>query len=367
MTIFKMVGITQVSGEYIEGICERDGIEVRFGIECDTPENLNAEELDKATARLWVGGVLSALFKLERPTRSSTENVLKLLQKRKIETHMVKGHNQEATEATRQHFHLDQSQPIWLWRCNPDGKKAHVEKLKKDGKVVMYVSTGAPDSIPAAKEADISVYMHEGHSDITKSKADVVLMHPRLYDILILLDISRGAFIRIMFNLAWAAIYNTGAVIVAFGAVEHLMDKAHVRVEWVGFGELACLLPMVVVMCLMQCRNYGKKYRKIERECEREEQRVRAERAKSLRAEALKRASASRSGMNDSGHGNVLRQLSSASVSIAEPSRSVDSERGDGPVRAVRTKRSGSSVARLSVASKSSKKSVAEEVELATR
>ena len=54
--------------------------------------------------------------------------------------------------------------------------------------------------------------------DELRSAAGVVLTRPDLEGVLVLLDISRAAFGRILFNFGWSFVYNLFAILLAAGA-----------------------------------------------------------------------------------------------------------------------------------------------------
>jgi hypothetical protein len=89
-------------------------------------------------------------------------------------------------------------------------------------------------------------------------------MTTRLHDVLILLDISRAAYRRIMINFGWSALYNLVAVLLAAGAFVKAGDKVRIKPQWAGLGELVSVLPVVLIAFQMRWRNYGSPYRLIE-------------------------------------------------------------------------------------------------------
>jgi Cd2+-exporting ATPase len=64
--------------------------------------------------------------------------------------------------------------------------------------VVLFCGDGINDAIALA-EVDIGLHMNEG-TDIAQSAADAVLVRPYLSGILVLIDLSKAAHYRIVFN-----------------------------------------------------------------------------------------------------------------------------------------------------------------------
>jgi P-type E1-E2 ATPase len=141
-------------------------------------------------------------------------------------------------------------------RCKPDGKKHYVSDLQDLGRVVMFVGDGTNDSI-ALKQANVGVHINQSSStDVAKSAADIVLMTNRLYDILILLDISRAAYRRIILNFIWSGVYNVFAVALAAGVFTCLLEEARIDPQFAGLGELVSVLPVVLIAFQMRWKQY---------------------------------------------------------------------------------------------------------------
>ena len=98
----------------------------------------------------------------------------------------------------------------------PHEKADEINKLKKDGKVVM-VGDGINDAV-ALTAADVGVAIGTG-TDIAVSAADVVLVGGKLTDIVNALKIGRATLRNIKQNLFWAFAYNVLGIPVAAGAL----------------------------------------------------------------------------------------------------------------------------------------------------
>jgi heavy metal translocating P-type ATPase len=139
--------------------------------------------------------------------------------------------------------------------CSPADKQAYVKSVKggagSHGEVVLFCGDGSNDAIALA-EADVGVHMSEG-TDIAQSAADAVLVRPYLAGILVLMDLSKAAHQRIIFNFAWAFIYNLFAVLLAAGA----FVDARIAPQYAGLGELVSVLPVILIAAQLKWAKVG--------------------------------------------------------------------------------------------------------------
>lgn len=254
----KMINIRSEPGNGVIGTCEGSNLEVRAG----NPQWLNVSVLESQHTLLCVtvSGVLSATFRLKDSPRERADKVINLLEARGILVHMISGDGEGPTASTAHALNIPKSRT--RWRLKPLDKQRYVHSLQHSGKVVLFVGDGTNDSV-ALKQADVGVHInHSSGSDVAKSASDVVLMTTQLQNILILLDISKAAYRRIMGNFAWSACYNFVAILAASGAF------VRVRIEpaYAGLGELVSVLPVVLIAFQMKWRDYGRAYRGMEYE-----------------------------------------------------------------------------------------------------
>ncbi|KAI1513699.1 ZntA, Cation transport ATPase [Pyrenophora tritici-repentis] len=251
--------IISIPGEGVKGICVDTGAEIRVGNAGWLNINETGREVNTA-CHCTIGGDLRVSFELMDRTRPGAEMVIKELHARGIQVHLLSGDNESAV--------ADMAGALYIQRqntkagCKPQGKMNYIKDLQDRGKVVMFVGDGTNDSV-ALKQANVGVHVNQG-SDIAKSAADVVLMTTRLHDILLLLDISKAAYRRIVINFVWSALYNLFAISLAAGVFVVLGSSFRISPQYAGLGELISVLPVVLIACQMRWRNYGHKYRAIE-------------------------------------------------------------------------------------------------------
>ncbi|KAK5202756.1 hypothetical protein LTR41_011500 [Exophiala xenobiotica] len=126
--------------------------------------------------------------------------------------------------------------------CTPGDKQVYLKNLMTDEKkVVIFCGDGANDAVALA-QADIGVHMNSG-SEVVQTAADVVLVRPYLGGILVLLDLSKAALHRILFNFAWSFVYNLFAILLAAGA----FANARILPQYAGLGEIVSVVPVILI------------------------------------------------------------------------------------------------------------------------
>lgn len=180
---------------------------------------------------------LLAVFGLKTSVRREAQDVVRELHSRQISVHVVSGDGTVAVEAVA----LELGIPLEhvASRQKPEDKQNYIRRLKDAGKIVLFCGDGTNDAV-AVTEAHVGVQI-ESSSDVTRATADVVLLG-NLKGIPTLLDISKAAFHRILFNFLWAALYNVFAILLAGGAFVYV----RIPPAYAGLGELVSVLPVVI-------------------------------------------------------------------------------------------------------------------------
>jgi Cu+-exporting ATPase len=147
----------------------------------------------------------------DEPKADSAECIAELRQDFGVESYMVTGDNSEVTSEVAIEVGID-SNRIFA-NTKPLQKAEAIETIRTNqadaaGKtsVVAFVGDGINDA-PALAAADIGVAMASG-TDVALDAGSIVLMHNRLSDLVVALQLSRAVMRKIKQNLFWALIYN---------------------------------------------------------------------------------------------------------------------------------------------------------------
>lgn len=192
-----------------------------------------------------------ALFGLRASLRPEAAAVVSELKRRDIAVHLVSGDQPHAVESVASSVGIPPANVAA--QRTPAQKRDYVASLMAQDRVVMFCGDGTNDAVAVA-QADVGVQLGGSlsSSDVTRGAADVVLL-AGLDGIPFLLDVSRAAFNRMVFNFAWSAIYNVLAILLAAGAFVNV----RIPPAYAGLGEIVSVLPVIfaaMTMLLLKLR-----------------------------------------------------------------------------------------------------------------
>jgi Cd2+-exporting ATPase len=231
--------VTSVIGCGVEGTCHRSAVkvdnlqwqsvEVCPDVQFFLSKGLSVFCLSRDSSLLGVFGLT------DDPTPDAISTVSEL-HRRGTAVSLVSGDNEDAIEVIATKLRIP-SENVRS-RCSPVDKQDYIKTRMRSGgggsEVVLFCGDGTNDVIALA-EVDIGLHMNEG-------TADAVLVRPYLSGILVLIDLSKAAHYRIVFNFVWAFIYNVVAVLLTAGA----FVDARIPPQYVGLGE-SCPIILVAV------------------------------------------------------------------------------------------------------------------------
>jgi heavy metal translocating P-type ATPase len=153
------------------------------------------------------------LFAYGDRLRSGAPELVAELQRQGIEVRLVSGDSEATTRWIASALGADGYSSEVL----PEGKRAMVEQLQKQGRVVAMVGDGINDS-PALAQADLGIAMGTG-TDIAMKAAAAVLMNGALEKIPAILSLSQKTMRIVRQNLFWAFFYNTLGIVLAITGI----------------------------------------------------------------------------------------------------------------------------------------------------
>jgi heavy metal translocating P-type ATPase len=193
---------------------------------------------------------LVAVYGLKDLLRPEAISVINQLKKRSVEVSVVSGDNEQSVRSVARSLNIPETHI--RFRCSPADKQEYVKQILANPKsVVMFCGDGTNDAVALA-QATIGMHIHGG-TDIAQSAADAVLVRPVLGGIIVLMDLSKAFFNRVVFNFTWSFIYNTFAILLAAGA----FPNARIAPQFAGLGEIVSVLPVIAIGMQLKWVNFS--------------------------------------------------------------------------------------------------------------
>lgn len=175
-------------------------------------ERVNYFSEQGATAVLLeIDGVISALFAVSDPIKSTALQSIANLQKQGIAVHMLTGDNEKTARAVAQKLGLE----TIAAEVTPAEKHHYIDRLVKSGKKVAMAGDGINDAAALAR-ANVGIAMGTGTS-VAIEAAGIVLVKGDLHGIVRAIKLSHAMASNINQNLILAFGYNVLAVPIAAG------------------------------------------------------------------------------------------------------------------------------------------------------
>lgn len=160
-----------------------------------------------------VNGQAAGALAIADPIKATTAQALKELAADGIRVVMLTGDNRTTAQAVASQLGIAEIEA----EVAPDQKKAVIERLKREGRVVAMAGDGVNDA-PALAAADVGIAMGSG-TDVAIESAGITLLKGDLTGIVRARHLSRATMANIRQNLFFAFAYNTAGVPIAAGVL----------------------------------------------------------------------------------------------------------------------------------------------------
>jgi P-type Cu2+ transporter len=159
-------------------------------------------------------GAPRAWFGLHDGVRDDAAATIKALQALGLSVELLSGDTQDAVESLANQLDIT----TWHAGISPEGKLARMKELQAAGETVVMIGDGIND-VPVLAGADVAIAMN-GATDLARTRADAVLLSPRLMRIFEAIEISRATRRIMRQNMIWSVCYNFSALpLAAMGLV----------------------------------------------------------------------------------------------------------------------------------------------------
>ncbi len=169
------------------------------------------EEAGKTAVLVAVEGSLAGVIAVADTVKEHAKEAVDALRSMGRQVVMITGDNRRTAEAIGIQLGIDRALPQLL----PEDKAAEVKKLQDEGLRVAMVGDGINDA-PALSRADVGIAIGTG-TDVAIEAGEIVLIRDDLRDVVMAVDLSGYAMMKIKQNLFWAFIYNTLGIPIAAG------------------------------------------------------------------------------------------------------------------------------------------------------
>ena len=178
-------------------------------------DNLSLELKNGYTTFIFsINNEIKKIFYLEDIIKKDAKKMIDYLKNSNIKTVMITGDNQKVAQNIYSKIGIEDFQAD----MTPTSKSEYIEKLQKDGNIVLMVGDGVNDAIALA-QSDIGIAMGNG-ADISVNVSDIILLNNSLNSVLFTIKMSKRTFSFIKQNLAISLIYNSITIPLAlFGYV----------------------------------------------------------------------------------------------------------------------------------------------------
>jgi Cu+-exporting ATPase len=211
-----------ISGKGVTGVVE--GRRVALGtLKLLKELGVSAEGWDEQAERLRtegqtalfvaIDGRVAGMLGIADPIKPTTPQAIRDLKADGVRVVMLTGDSRTTAESVARKLGIDEV----IAEVLPDQKKAALERLQKEGRIVAMAGDGINDA-PALAQADVGIAMGTG-TDIAIESADVTLVKGDLRGVVRARALSLATMKNIRQNLFFAFVYNVLGIPVAAGVL----------------------------------------------------------------------------------------------------------------------------------------------------
>lgn len=179
----------------------------------DNNIDIKLDSLDFTKILVAKNNELLGIITFEDEIKPQSKDLIQTLKSMNLKTVLLSGDNKKVANKLASKLEIDEC----FAEAMPSDKKDVIEKLKKDGKVLM-VGDGINDAV-ALTAADIGIAIGDG-TDIAIDSADIVIIGQDLIHIAEAINLSKKTIDIIKMNLFWAFFYNAICIPIAAGILE---------------------------------------------------------------------------------------------------------------------------------------------------
>ncbi|TVU90136.1 heavy metal translocating P-type ATPase [Vreelandella titanicae] len=208
--------IHSYTGQGLEG--SLNGARWRLGKHEFAVDDAVASSMSAPAKGQWLllseNGIPRAWFGLHDGVRDDAAATIAALQAQGLNVELLSGDTRDAVESLASQLNIT----TWHAGTSPEGKLARMKQLQAAGETVVMIGDGIND-VPVLAGADVAIAMN-GATDLARTRADAVLLSPRLMRIFEAIEISRATRSIMRQNMIWSVCYNVSALpLAAMGLV----------------------------------------------------------------------------------------------------------------------------------------------------
>jgi P-type Cu2+ transporter len=189
------------------GYLKEKGIEVND----DRIEKLNRQ--GKTVVFILVDDQLQGAVALADIIREESKKAIARLKKMGVQPMMLTGDNEQVAKWVADELGLDD----YFAEVLPDEKADKVKEVQSWGLVTAMTGDGVNDA-PALAQADVGIAIGAG-TDVAVETADIVLIRSNPMDAIVVVELAKATYRKMVQNLIWATGYNAVAIPLAAGVL----------------------------------------------------------------------------------------------------------------------------------------------------